>query len=65
MKVFFVIQFSQPFDRLNGWLAEQRLEDITALQAEPVSDEERFILRRREIRERWADPCYHAGMSAH
>ena len=64
VKVFFVIQFSEPFDGLDGWIKEQRLQDISELKADPVTDEERFILSRREVRDRWGDPTYHAGMSA-
>jgi predicted alpha-1,2-mannosidase len=64
VKVFFVIEFSQPFAGLDGWLKQTRLTAIDELKAEPVSEAERFITSRGEIRKRWSDPKYHAGMSA-
>jgi putative alpha-1,2-mannosidase len=64
VKVFFVIEFSEPFAGLDGWIADQRLQDVSELKADPVTEEERFIPSRGEIRKRWADPKYHAGLSA-
>ncbi|MDH4202604.1 MAG: GH92 family glycosyl hydrolase, partial [Phycisphaerae bacterium] len=64
VQVYFVIQFSEPFAGLDGWIAELRLQDISELKAAPVTDEERFVLSRGQVRKRWDDPKYRAGMSA-
>jgi putative alpha-1,2-mannosidase len=64
VKVFFVVEFSQPFAGLDGWLQQTRLSAIDELQAPPVTEAERFITSRAEVRKRWSDPKYHAGMSA-
>ena len=64
VKVFFVIEFSKPFDGLDGWMAQERLLEITELKAAPVTEDERFCVDKRKIRTLGADPKYNAGMSA-
>ena len=64
VKVFFVIEFSKPFDELNGWMNKKRLKSIEALKATPVTEDERFCVDKRMIRKLGADPKYNAGMSA-
>jgi len=65
VKVFFVMQFSKPFDGLNGWMAQERLINITELKVDPVTEDERFCVDKRKIRKLGADPKYNSGMSAH
>lgn len=65
VKVFFVMQFSKPFERMDGWIKEKRLKDISELRADPVSDSERFVLSRGEVRKMRADSKYNAGVSVH
>jgi len=64
VKVFFVIQYSKPFEQLDGWMAQKRMKNITELKAQPVTEEERFCTNKREIRKLGVNPKYNGGMSA-